>query len=451
MTNLIQGDPIVLGGYYQGAADATTVALLNYQLAIDEFNLLGGLPGGEGGKLRPVLMVACAANPSPSEASIQHLLTTLEVPGMLAFLSPADLNHVFNLADGRVLFFHPGSCTSRANTNQDHLLWHLLGSPEDLAPPMAALLERTETYLRAQRAGTSDASQPLYVTLVESDYPTLYLTAQTLWPLLKFNGLDAAQNFTGGYLRSVSTQSLLANAVGNASEALDELEAHPPDVILALTTDEFVQQVIPQLEIDWNTVAPDRPRPFYLLSHMLFGSTNLQRDTQWQLENRTVGINFAHYWDRRLYDAYVWRFAQAYPTLGTTSPYTETENDYDAAYYLLYSVVAASAEPGFTGARLAEGFLRIIDPQAMAVDIGPGPLQNEIGPLRGSADYRIQLIGTMGPPNFDLASGTRAPPVSAWCLRPITGGRLFDYVPDVLGYNVTTQEFDGVFPCVPGY
>ena len=155
-------------------------------------------------------MVVCRADPFASDASIQHLFTTLEVPGIVAILSPADLNRVFNLADGHVLFINPGAAMSaRANTTQDYLLWHLLGGPEDLAPPMAALLQRAEASLKVQRAGTSLADLPLTVTLVDSDYPTLALAAEALWSLLHVNGLSAAENRAAGYLRRVPHEILL--------------------------------------------------------------------------------------------------------------------------------------------------------------------------------------------------------------------------------------------------
>jgi hypothetical protein len=444
MKNLTQGDPIVLGGYYGGSGDYT-LATYNYELAVNEFNeaSLGGLPGGRDGKLRPVLMVVCRADPFASDASIQHLFTTLEVPGIVALLTPADLNRVFNLADGRVLFINPGaSTTARANTNQDYLLWHILGSPEDLAPPMAALLQRTEAYLTTQRVYT----RPLTVTLVDSDYPTLTLATEALWQGLRFNGMNAVDNQAYGFLRRVGTQSSLVHSVGDAMGALDELKQHPPDIILGMATEEFAAQAIPQLELDWTEVAPGQARPFYLLSPMLFGSTKLSEIIWWQLENRTVGLNYARYWDRGLYADYVSRFGQAYPLL--PSVYKEGENLYDAPYYLLYSVVAATAQPGFTGASLAQGFLRVIDAQAPPVDIGPMPLSNEIDPLRSSTDYRIQLIGTMGPPSFDLASGARSTPISAWCLK---GGKPLAYLPDVLQYNLGSGELDGEFPCFPGF
>jgi hypothetical protein len=456
LVNLTQGDPIVLGAYnwlgYHSPGPLSrdnTIAVDNYELAVNEFNQasLGGLPGGTGGALRPVLMVVCRAIPSASEASIQHLLNTLEVPGIVAFLSPADLNRAFNLADGRALFVNPTESTSaRANTNQDYLLWHLLGSPEDYAPPMAALLRRTEAYLRAQRAGTTDATKPLYVTLVDSDLPTLTLTVEALRPLLRFNGMDAAQNEAAGYLRRVGTQSDLMHDVGDAWDALNELELHPPDIILGMATGEFVEQGIWQLEVDWSTKAPGRPRPFYLLAPTLFTSSTLM-GIGWQLENRTVGINAAHYSDPRLYQEYVSRFVQAYPLL-TGSEFTQAEYFYDAAYYLLYSVTA-SAQPGFTGASLAQGFLRIIDPQALPVDIGPMPLSSEIQPLRRFAYYRIQLTGTTGPPNFDLGSGVRTTTIGAWCLQQ--KGGIVEYEGDALRYNDASGEFDGVFPCFPGF
>ena len=451
MENLVGADPIVLGGYIRIAVEPGTVsvAFANYSLAVEEFNQasLGGLPGGAGGALRPVLMVVCQANPSPSDAAIQHLFSTLEVPGVVASMSPTDLNRVFNLATGRVLFVNPiASTVARANATQTSLLWHFLGSPEDRAPPLAALLARTEAYLRAQRAGTSDETAPLRLTLVESDDPTLTLTAEALYPLLRFNGMNASENQAAGYLRRVGTESAFVHPVGDAADALNELEAHPPDVILALANQEFAEQVMGQLEVDWAAVAPGQPRPFYLLSPELIAHEAILTNVYFELEKRTVGVNAAHYSDPRLYEAYVSRFSKAYPNSSTTG--TQAENCYDAPYYLLYSVVAAGVTSGFTGERLAQGFLRIIDEQAPAVDIGPAPLSEQIRLFR-DAGHSIQLMGTMGPPNFDLATSTRKVQIGVWCYT--SGSPTLVIHVDALRYNDATGQFDGAFPCIPGF
>jgi hypothetical protein len=451
MENLVGADPIVLGSYIRSVTQpgSPSVAFANFSLAVEEFNQasLGGLPGGAGGALRPVLMVVCQANPSPSDAAVQHLFTTLEVPGIAASMSPTDLNRVFNLATGRILFVNPiASTVARANATQTNLLWHFLGAPEDRAPPLAALLTRTEAYLRAKRAGTSDATVPLRLTLVESDDPTLTLTAEALYPLLRFNGMNASDNQAAGYLRRIGTESAFVHPVGDATDALNELEAYPPDIILALANHEFAEQVMGQLEVDWPTVAPGQPRAFYLLSPELITHEAILTNIYFQLEERTVGINATHYSDTRLYDAYVSRFLKAYPNSSRTG--TQAENTYDAAYYLLYSVVAAGVTSGFTGERLAQGFLRIIDTQAPAVDVGPAPLWEQIGLFR-DAGYRIQLMGTMGPPNFDLANGTRKVQIGVWCYT--SGSPTLVIHVDALRYNDATGQFDGVFPCFSGF
>jgi hypothetical protein len=451
MENLVGADPIVLGGYIRSSPQpgARILAFTNFAFAVDEFNQasLGGLPGGAGGTRRPVLMVVCQANPSPSDAGVQHLFTTLEVPGIVTSLSPADLNRVFSLATGRVLFVNSiVSTVARATATQTNLLWHMLGSPEDRAPPLAALLARTEAYLRAQRAGTSDETGPLRVTLVESDNPTLTLTAEALYPLLRFNGMNASENEAAGYLRRVGTESAIIHLVGDATDALNDLEAYPPDVILALANQEFAEQVMGRLEVDWATVARGRPRPFYLLSPELVANEAILTNIYFELEKRTVGINPAHYSDSPLYEAYVSRFFEVNPDLGGIG--VQGENHYDAAYYLMYSVVAAGVTSGFTGERLAQGFLRIIDEQAPAVDIGPAPLSEQIRLFR-DAGHRIQLMGTMGPPNFDLASGTRKVQIGVWCYT--SGNPTLLIHVDALRYNDATGQFDGAFPCILGF
>jgi hypothetical protein len=69
--------------------------------------------------------------------------------------------------------------------------------------------------------------------------------------------------------------------------------------------------------------------------------------------------------------------------------------------------------------------------------------------LFGDASHRIQLMGTMGPPDFHLPTGTRKVPISAWCLA--SSGASLAYQVDVLRYNEESGEFDGTLPCLSGF
>ncbi len=80
------------------------------------------------------------------------------------------------------------------------------------------------------------------------------------------------------------------------------------------------------------------------------------------------------------------------------------------------------------------------------MNIGPYPVAEQIRSLADDADYRIQLLGTLGPPNFDLSTGTRKLPMSAWCL---TGP--LELQVDVLRYNEASGQLEGEYPCLTGF
>ncbi len=105
----------------------------------------------------------------------------------------------------------------------------------------------------------------------------------------------------------------------------------------------------------------------------------------------------------------------------------------------------AAAGGDLSGGGLANGLLRIIDLQAPAVEIGPAEIWRQIHKLQNS-DYHMQLVGTMGPPNFDSLTGTRKVPLSAWCVT-----HQLELQADALRYDDSTGQFEGPFPCFAGF
>jgi hypothetical protein len=99
---------------------------------------------------------------------------------------------------------------------------------------------------------------------------------------------------------------------------------------------------------------------------------------------------------------------------------------------------------------------RIFSTQSSADSVDVGPLALNDGSLIRLAglSYRMSLYGTMGPPNFDRASGTRVSPTSAWCMQTDAGGN-WGYQADGLIYDPESRTFSdpsgGVPQCLAGY
>jgi hypothetical protein len=173
-----------------------------------------------------------------------------------------------------------------------------------------------------------------------------------------------------------------------------------------------------------------------------------------------VGVNYAQSTvNPQLYTEYETRLTSAYQSVAP-SLLAGTENFYDAVYYLLYSVAAAvaiyppptAAVP--SGADIATALMgRVIspDPGAVGYNVGPGSLSIAVPSLTTLAN-KISLTGTMGPPDFDRATGTRNSPTSLWCVDQGGPGVTWWFEIDAAYYDPTQptkfRERYNPFPCI---
>ncbi len=450
-------EPIIVGAWSNfGEFGAVAVSTYNYELAFEEFNEAGGLPGPP---RRPVIAVVCNAYYDVHDA-VDHLVDDLEVPGVLATLQENDLKTAFEYTylekEAQVLFISPFPATAALrNINDDGLLWHLLGSDQDIADTFVPLMERAENFQNRLRP---DPEQPLRVLQVESPYGLNEQLGDLVPRSIQINGSLAVSAANAENFRRVEIES--ADQVNNpdVSAALSTNAFDPdapPHVVIALAGREFFTKVIDRYEEDFNE-ATGQPRPLYLLSPVVAGESvvqgavfrNQQRSVP--LSERMVGVNFATV-DSTLYDNYLSSLKSRF-----SNPEFElegTENYYDAAYFLLYSFAAAGDLATYDGFELYDGMKRLVredvetDPcvaptcftiDSTTIDVTTDALRNRISSM-GAA-----LVGTLGPPNF--YQGVRYQPTSAWC---VTAEPAFLY--DVLEYDVERQELVGEFPCFDGF
>ena len=68
--------------------------------------------------------------------------------------------------------------------------------------------------------------------------------------------MTPAENTAQGLLRKVTVPSRAADATLVRTNILQELRDYPPHIILGMTTQEFVDQVVPEIEFGWEEYAP---------------------------------------------------------------------------------------------------------------------------------------------------------------------------------------------------
>ncbi len=491
--------PIIVGGFAsmsnaQNPYDTQAVA--NWNLAFTEFNskTSGGLQSYDGsGVARPLIGLICNGNNATTDtvdAAMAHLTQDVRVPAVLSTLSVTNLLEAYNFTtrqsytvdhNGQPVFFmNTGSANLQLMTTNDNgLIWSLLGNPRLLAASAAALVRQIEPVVKADRQayftnnpGTAkddpSADNSLRVTLVYSDNSTMsdvhdVLLSDSDHPetLMWINGKLVTDPANSTYFNQAQ---VVANS-STVTAATTAIQNNKPHIIVAMGTSEFPQYVLQTVENSWGTIAPGQMRPYYVMSNLIFNGSQLRTALKnmssngFQTENRIVGVGYAQINDSRsvgLYNAYYLNLVNSYGSGALVGQLGSTENYYDGAYYLLYSIAAAEVnrKPSnpISGTNIFSGLTgKVINPGASYVDVGPGNIATVLNQLQTiGSGYSMALWGLDGPPNFDTSNGTRAFPTSAWCIIPdSTVNPPFSYVSDGLLYDPKTKTFTAPSTGVP--
>ncbi len=269
--------------------------------------------------------------------------------------------------------------------------------------------------------------------------------ADTLTPLLEFNGKSVVENGNDFYVASVP--ALPDEPSYDYSELNAALLDFRPHVVIAITREEFVYKILPPVESAWDSVAEGQARPFYVVPTALSGNLDLleyvSEDSSGasseSKRQRIVGVAPASAEDTTLYNQFLIRFRSAFPRFENPGGF---ENFYDAVYLLANAMFAAGSVPELRGPDVARGMQRVIDGR---VEISVGPTFIADGFTALAAGGEIRLLGTMGPADFDPGVGARRGNASVYCIErsESEGGLAFAY--DVLRYD-GEADLAGNFP-----
>lgn len=455
--NLDSGfEPFVFGAFanIDATAPESSVPVLNYKLAMQEFKARGGIPVAGESRLPVAVVCNSSTTAEAQERSLDHLVDTLGVSAVVASITDASMlksgfEHVRTKAKPPLLLSPFGSTSALTAVHDDDLLWHLLPDVVDIAPAYVPLVERVESYVNPLVPG--EPHSPVRVALVvATDFGKLDVIGTVLDEELRFNGKTAKENGPEQYLR-VTVPYGVTNPNADLTEPLRELQAFKPHIVVSAAGSEFLTKILLNLEADWPE--SEQKRPFYVLSplqanYVLLGLEKY--DTVYQLRQRIVGINYAAAADPTLYDDYLGRLTAKYPAVKNLE---STENYYDAVYLLLYAASAgARTQPQPAGSDLALGMHRLLS--GVPYDVGPTDLVDALGYLEGDPGNTIALQGTLGPPDFDEHGGRRGVG-SAWCLEraplPTSGVLTWHIHFDALRYDPAGATLSGNFPCFPDF
>ena len=344
------------------------------------------------------------------------------------------------------------------------------------------LLHQIEPFIYSQRkanflnnGGEDPDAVPLRVTMIYStdstmsDMHDVLKTVDNKHPeaQLTFNNKSIADN--GGNYREAEIDSADVATTPDVSNGINDLENYPPHLVLAIATREFPASVMQGVEDLWpqNGTSKGVIRPYDLMSHLIYNTVDLTNRTQANfsktppLHMRVAGVNYAEAQDphsKTLYNAYLSTLQQV--NTGNALSLVGTENYYDAAYYLLYSIAAAARNNALTSVGRYQGRFhatrhRHDSGSAYSVDVGPSAIQATVGNLVGNPVYSMALWGTMGYPNFNTTLGTRISQTSAWCVQQKDASSTGTYQPDGLVYDATSQTYSpnssGIPACLQNY
>jgi hypothetical protein len=441
-------DAIILGAFAPLNGSSLDTIGRNYDLAVRELSQeVHGVFAGSS-KRHELVFVVCHdlfAVQADLLVPAKHLIEDLQVPGIVSALLLQDQQYIWeNVAQpaGTFMMMPLYSDQALINTSDEGLIWHMLSGANALSVSYQPLLDLTVDHLKG--LNSLGMSEDLKVAHVKAqDEPFLNDTSNYLEAYLQFNGQSVSDNFDADLYDPISIQSIYSAPADPQTAAINSILAFAPHVVIGTTVSEMLKFIIPGVESGWETANPGRDRPFYLLGaldyndpempQMMSNDTSLQAG-QPSLYQRVLGVNWPAAEDPTVYDAYQTRYKSAY---GAEFP--GYENFYDAVYYLMYGV-AAARQP-LTGAQIAKGLLRVTDPNATEVEVGPNDdMATYVYQLSANVSTKIELLGAMGPPNWD-EFGARNDAGSIWCVNTIGG-----YAPDQMRYN-SSGTLDGKISC----
>jgi len=439
---ILRSNTIILGGYapFNGVALGTMGR--NYNLALKELQLAAqGVFAGSANR-RKVAMVVCDSFYETQDdllAASRHLVTDLKVPGMVSALLLQDQRYVWeNVVRGKHVFMMNATYSDQdlINEQDDGLIWHMLSGADELSVSYQPLVDMTVQHLRA--LGSLGETENLKVVhIVAQDEPFLQDTRNYIDEHVKFNGLSVSENIDAGLYQPVAVTSDFTDPEGDSNEAaIAAVVANKPHVVIGTTVSELFERIIPAIESRWDEVNAPQNRPFYLVGALGYGDSGMapmiagdeaMSAGQRPLHRRIIGINWPGALDPTIYNKYQERYLEEYG-----AKEHGWENFYDATYYTMYAL-AASAAP-LNGDKIAAGMLRVTDQGTDITQLEVGPVSGmtaAVNKLASDSTWNIELLGAMGPPNWDVYGG-RHDPGSVWCVNAIG-----IYQPDKLRYNPT--------------
>jgi hypothetical protein len=413
-------DMVLLGAF---AESITTSFWLTAQLAADEINDAGGVPGPHGS--RPLVAVLC--DDSLQAEAIAHLVVQLEVSAVVASLDDAALRDVLAQPDvgDRAFFLSPAGSATRPASFGDraNLLWYLGAEYSDVVAAYGGLASG----LTSSVAGRGDSMSALRLASISGAAAEDSALSRDVARLLNKSGVDTSGSDSRGPYRTFDLFG--ESPLGPADELRALIEYEPAavfffaggnfDVPVGAFDAPLRQRASVLRSIDASTTVSPQFHPTYVLGPRNLSASAAKKlavDSV-QFRSNALTLRAGRLRDEAVARAVALRFNEKFPNVNPLGTGLSVDDDaYDAVYLLAYAVGAVPFRSGRAmGRDVYEGFARVTDASAERVDIGPGIGAFERAAELLQAKAPFNLHGTSGPADFEPTEHARPGPTHAYC------------------------------------
>lgn len=412
---ILIGSIFSLSGVNQSSGVARTNSV---ELALGEIaQTVVGLPGGAGGKPRPLVLVECD-DQSDNSMAATSAAAHLNDLGVAAVIGPGGSSLVSSVAqtvtipDG--MFLITPSATSTTLTGLNPLVWRTAPSDVVQAVALRDQVSALETAFRAQNPTV--ASVKLTIVYEGNSYGQGLLDGVSKGLVL--NGAPVTDAKNTGLYEPLSYDAATLDPSSLATKVLAETTT--PSLLLLFGTSEVITKFMTPVEAGWPMAAP---RPLYLLSDAakkqeLLDLVKGNDALRLRVRGTVPGTSSSLFQTFALH--YQGKFGAPPSVFGTAGAY-------DATYILAYTMVSAGGAP--TGAAISGAMKKLVG--GVSTPIGPDTLQTALQSLGSGAS--IDIDGASGPLNFDLMAHEAPSDIDVWCVSSAnmvtsfqSSGRHFD-------------------------
>ncbi|HEY5960357.1 MAG TPA: hypothetical protein VIV60_27575, partial [Polyangiaceae bacterium] len=268
----------------------------------------------------------------------RHLIKDVGVP---AIVGPAFSGFTLDVFDdvaypNHTLVLSPSATSPviSGRTDDDNLLWRTAPSDVEQAETLKWLVAEIK---HALPNASTPVAAPIVAMTVKQDPAGLGLQAAATTSNL---AIDDESKRAPPMLPDVPAIIYPDQATSEQyAQAYNALMANPPNIVVALGTDEFVRELLPRIESDWEQRGNGMPRPWYLLPEgdrtdalLKFATDPL--NARYRIDQRVLGTAPG----ARRYPGFQ-GFSARFASLFQHPPGNLAEFAYDAAYLLAYSIV----------------------------------------------------------------------------------------------------------------